>query len=153
MVFSAGFAGNGRRGSPDAGPPRRGRVLDRHESRRSQLSRRLQLRARPYATFSTTLEDGYPTPGGVALVSQSGAYGSHLSLLARKRNIDIRYWVTTGNEVDVTVPEVLGWMAEQDDVSVIMAHAEGVTDRDALLRALATARAPREARWWSRRWA
>ena len=94
-----------------------------------------------YATFSTTLEDGYPTPGRVALVSQSGAYGSHLSLLARKRNIDIRYWVTTGNEVDVSVPEVLGWLAEQDDVSVIMAHAEGVTDRDALLGALATARA------------
>ena len=94
-----------------------------------------------FATFSSTLEDGFPTPGGVALVSQSGAYGSHLSLLARKRNIDIRYWVTTGNEVDVSVPEVLGWLAEQDDVSVIMAHAEGVTDRDALLRALRTARA------------
>ena len=94
-----------------------------------------------YATFSTTLEDGYPTPGRVALVSQSGAYGSHLSLLARKRNIDIRYWVTTGNEADVSVPEVLGWLAEQDDVAVIMAHAEGITDRDALLGALATARA------------
>ena len=97
-----------------------------------------------FATFSTTLEDGFPAPGGVALVSQSGAYGSHLSLLARKRNIDIRYWVTTGNEADVSVPEVLGWLAEQDDVSVIMAHAEGITDRDALLRALGTARARRK---------
>ena len=97
-----------------------------------------------FATFSTTLEDGYPEPGGVALVSQSGAYGSHLSLLARKRNIDIRYWVTTGNEADVSVPEVLGWLAEQDDVSVIMAHAEGITDRDALVGALGTARARRK---------
>ena len=97
-----------------------------------------------FATFSTTLEDGFPTPGRVALISQSGAYGSHLSLLARKRNIDIRYWVTTGNEADVSVPEVLGWLAEQDDVSVIMAHAEGITDRDALVRALGTARARRK---------
>ena len=97
-----------------------------------------------FATFSTTLEDGFPAPGGVGLVSQSGAYGSHLSLLARKRNIDIRYWVTTGNEVDVSVPEVLGWLAEQDDVSVIMAHAEGITDRRALVRALGTARARRK---------
>ena len=97
-----------------------------------------------FATFSTTLEDGFPAPGGVALVSQSGAYGSHLSLLARKRNIDIRYWVTTGNEADVSVPEVLGWLAEQDDVSVIMAHAEGITDRRALVRALGTARARRK---------
>ena len=98
-----------------------------------------------FATFSTTLEDGFPAPGGVALVSQSGAYGSHLSLLARKRNIDVRYWVTTGNEADVSVPEVLGWLAEQDDVSVIMAHAEGIADRDALVRALGTARARRKA--------
>ena len=97
-----------------------------------------------FATFSTTLEDGFPAPGGVALVSQSGAYGSHLSLLARKRNIDIRYWVTTGNEADVSVPEVLGWLAEQDDVSVIMAHAEGITDREALVHALGTARARRK---------
>ena len=98
-----------------------------------------------FATFSTTLEDGFPAPGGVALVSQSGAYGSHLSLLARKRNINVRYWVTTGNEADVSVPEVLGWLAEQDDVSVIMAHAEGIADRDALVRALGTARARRKA--------
>ena len=97
-----------------------------------------------FATFSTTLEDGFPAPGGVALVSQSGAYGSHLSLLARKRNIDVRYWVTTGNEADVSVPEVLEWLAEQDDVSVIMAHAEGITDRDALVHALGTARARRK---------
>jgi len=97
-----------------------------------------------FATFSTTLEDGFPAPGGVALVSQSGAYGSHLSLLARKRNIDIRYWVTTGNEADVSVPEVLGWLAQQDDVNVIMAHAEGITDRDALVHALETARARRK---------
>ena len=97
-----------------------------------------------FATFSTTLEDGFPSPGGAALVSQSGAYGSHLSLLARKRNIAVRYWVTTGNEADVSVPEALGWLAEQDDVSVIMAHAEGITDRDALVRALETARARRK---------
>ena len=97
-----------------------------------------------FATFSTTLEDGFPSPGGAALVSQSGAYGSHLSLLARKRNIAVRYWVTTGNEADVSVPEALGWLAEQDDVSVIMAHAEGITDRDALVRALETARGRRK---------
>ncbi len=97
-----------------------------------------------FATFSTTLEDGFPAPGGAALVSQSGAYGSHLSLLARKRNVAVRYWVTTGNEADVSVPEALGWLAEQDDVSVIMAHAEGITDRDALVRALETARARRK---------
>ena len=144
LVFSAGFAEMGAEGR---------RLQDRLGEIAAASGMRIvgpnclgvynsELGA--FATFSTTLEDGYPTPGGVALVSQSGAYGSHLSLLARKRNIDIRYWVTTGNEVDVSVPEVLGWLAEQDDVSVIMAHAEGITDRDALLRALRTANARRK---------
>ena len=144
VIYSAGFAEMGAEGR-------------RQQRRLGEIAARTGLRiVGPnclgvynseiglFATFSTTLEDGFPAPGGVALVSQSGAYGSHLSLLARKRNIDIRYWVTTGNEVDVSVPEVLGWLAEQDDVSVIMAHAEGISDRDALLRALGTARARRK---------
>ncbi len=141
VVFSAGFAEMGAEGR---------RLQERLGATAAATGMRIvgpnclgvynsELGAFP--TFSTTLEDGFPAPGRVALVSQSGAYGSHLSLLARKRNIDIRYWVTTGNEVDVSVPEVLGWLAEQDDVSVIMAHAEGISDRDALLHALRTARA------------
>ena len=144
VIYSAGFAEMGTEGR-------------RHQRRLTAIAAETGLRiVGPnclgvynselgfFATFSTTLEDGFPAPGGVALVSQSGAYGSHLSLLARKRNIDIRYWVTTGNEADVSVPEVLGWLAEQDDVSVIMAHAEGIRDRDALLRAFETARARRK---------
>ena len=97
-----------------------------------------------FATFTTTLEDGFPQAGRVGLVSQSGAYGSHLSLLARQRRIGIRYWITTGNEADVGVPESLEWLAEQPDVSVIVAYAEGITDRDTLLRALGKARANRK---------
>ena len=144
VIYSAGFAEMGTEGR-------------RHQRRLTDIAAETGLRiVGPnclgvynsetgfFATFSTTLEDGFPAPGGVALVSQSGAYGSHLSLLARKRNIDIRYWVTTGNEADVSVPEVLGWLAQQDDVDVIMAHAEGITDRDALVHALETARARRK---------
>lgn len=144
VVFSAGFAETGAEGR-------------RRQRRLGDVAAETGLRVLGpnclgvynseiglFATFSTTLEDGFPSPGGAALVSQSGAYGSHLSLLARKRNIAVRYWVTTGNEADVSVPEALGWLAEQDDVSVIMAHAEGITDRDALVRALETARARRK---------
>lgn len=98
-----------------------------------------------FATFSTTLEDGYPTPGSVGLVSQSGAYGSHLSLLARKRGLGVRYWVTTGNEADISVPEVIGWMVTQPEISVIVAYAEGIANGDMLLDALERARAQRKA--------
>ena len=93
-----------------------------------------------FGTFTSTLEDGRPTPGRVGLVSQSGAYGSHLSLVATRRGIGIRFWVTTGNECDVDVAETIGWLAKQPDISVIVAYAEGVRDRDRLFASLALAR-------------
>ena len=97
-----------------------------------------------YATFTTTLEAAHPVPGGVGLVSQSGAYGSHLSLLATRRRIGIRFLVTTGNECDVDVAETIGWLARHPDISVIVAYVEGVTDRDRLLASLALAREHRK---------
>ncbi len=97
-----------------------------------------------YATFTTTLEAAHPVPGGVGLVSQSGAYGSHLSLLATRRRIGIRFFVTTGNECDVDVAETIGWFARHPDISVIVAYIEGVSDRDRLLASLALAREHRK---------
>ena len=93
-----------------------------------------------FGTFTSTLEAASPTPGRVGLVSQSGAYGSHLSLVATLRGIGIRFWVTTGNECDVDVAETIGWLASHPDISVIVAYAEGVRNRDRLFASLALAR-------------
>ena len=92
-----------------------------------------------FGTFTSTFEAGRPEPGRVALVTQSGAYGSHLSLLATLRGIGIRYMVTTGNECDVDVAETIGWLAMQPEVSVIVAYAEGVRNRERLFTSLRTA--------------
>ena len=94
-----------------------------------------------FATFTTTIDVQRPKPGSVAIVSQSGAYGSHLGLLARRRRIDVGLWVTTGNECDVTVPECIEWMAARPEIDVVAAYAEGVKDGDALLASLDAARA------------
>lgn len=94
-----------------------------------------------FATFTTTIDVQRPKPGSVAIVSQSGAYGSHLGLLARRRRIDVGLWVTTGNECDVTVPECIEWMAARPEIAVVAAYAEGVKDGDALLASLDAARA------------
>ena len=93
------------------------------------------------ATFTTTVDLQRPRPGPVAIVSQSGAYGSHLGLLARRRRIDVGLWITTGNECDVTVPECIEWMAARPEIAVVAAYAEGVKDGDALLASLDAARA------------
>ena len=97
-----------------------------------------------YAIFSSSLENGWPVPGRVGIASQSGAYGTHLFAIARNRGIGTPICVTTGNEGDVTIGDVIGWMAEDPDTDVIAAYAEGIRESDSLLAALAAARAARK---------
>lgn len=97
-----------------------------------------------FATFTQTIERVTPKPGGLAIASQSGAYGSHIFYLAQQRGLDISYWVTTGNEADVHVAEVIKMLAEKDDVETIAAYVESVKDGDMLVEALETARAARK---------
>ena len=95
-------------------------------------------------TFSSAFDEELPTGGNVAVVSQSGAYGGHLAYLCRRRGIEVGYWVSTGNEAGTDVAECIHWLALQDDVSVILAYAEGVQDADRLRAALAAAHAHRK---------
>lgn len=97
-----------------------------------------------FGTFTQSLDKEMPTPGPLGIVSQSGAYGSHIAYLARQRGMGINYWITTGNEADVDVSECLEWMAGQDDVKVIMAYVEGIRDGERFRRALALARRNRK---------
>jgi len=97
-----------------------------------------------YPIFSASFEGGWPLPGRVAIASQSGAYGTHLFAIARNRRIGTPLCVTTGNEADVTLAEVIGWMAEDPDTDVIAAYSEGIRDGTRLLAALETARVARK---------
>lgn len=98
-----------------------------------------------YGTFSAMLDSGLVTPGPIGIVSQSGAYGSHLMHLARLRGLGMRYMITTGNECDIDVAEALRWTVDQPDINVVMAYAEGIRDRDSFIAALEAARERRKA--------
>ncbi len=97
-----------------------------------------------YATFTTTVERVQPKPGGLAIASQSGAYGSHIFYLAAARGLDMSYWLTTGNECDVHVAEAIKLLAEKEDVHTICAYAESIKDGDVLIEGLEIARANRK---------
>ena len=96
--------------------------------------------SRFYGSFTTTLDRGIPSEGKLSIVSQSGAFGSHLYYLARQRGLGMRSWITTGNEADVTVAECLEHLAQDPGTKVIMAYAEGFRDGDRLVAALEEAR-------------
>ena len=97
-----------------------------------------------YPTFSAALETGFPLPGRIGIASQSGAYGTHVFATARGRGLGTPLCITTGNESDVTVGEVIGWLAEDPDTDVIAAYAEGIREAASFLAALDAARAARK---------
>jgi len=102
-----------------------------------------------YPIFSSSLENGFPPQpkpgsGTVGIASQSGAYGTHVFAVARNRGIATPICVTTGNEADVTIGDVIGWMAEDPGTDVIAAYAEGIRESGSLLAALDAARRARK---------
>ncbi len=97
-----------------------------------------------FPIFSSSFENGWPRPGRIGIASQSGAYGTHVFAVARERGLGTPICVTTGNEADVTVADLIGWLVEDEETDVIAAYIEGVRDGDALCTALAEARAARK---------
>lgn len=145
IVFSAGFAEADEQGRA-------------HQEELSQIAKASGMRVLGpnclgvfnstlgyYGTFSAILDREFVKPGPVAVVSQSGAYGSHIAHLARERGLGISHWITTGNECDVDVAEALAWTVEQSSVNVVMAYAEGVRNGAAFIAALERARKLRKA--------
>lgn len=140
IVFSSGFAEVGGEGAD-------------WQSEIIALSRRTGMRilgpntlglfnfdASFFPTFSSTLDAGVTKPGPLAIITQSGAYGSHLYAVARGMGIGVHAVITTGNESDVDVAECIAWAAGQENVRVIAAYSEGVKDGPRLLRSLELAR-------------
>lgn len=100
----------------------------------------MNTHARFYGTFASALEEGVPTPGRIAVASQSGGYGGYLMKHLFRRGLGISQWVTTGNEADVDIGDALWWMAGQEETDVLLAYIEGLRDADKLIAALDRAR-------------
>jgi acyl-CoA synthetase (NDP forming) len=143
MVFSSGFAETGAEGTA---------MQDEVTAIARETGVRVigpnclgafNAETRFYPTFTSTIDRATPQPGGISIASQSGAYGSHIYMASHMRGLGIRYWLTTGNEADVHVAEVIKLLAEHDDVHTIMAYAESIKDGPMLVEALEVARANR----------
>lgn len=91
-------------------------------------------------TFSSALQDAIPVGGRVGMVTQSGAYGTHLLNMAHGRRIGVGTWISTGNEADITVAECLLHLVESDEIDVVGCYMEAVNDPARFIRALERAR-------------
>lgn len=93
-----------------------------------------------YGTFTGAPEMREHPAGPTGIITQSGAFGAHVFVVSQMRGIRSSCWVTTGNEVDIDVAEVIEYYAQSPDIKVIMAYAEGMKDAARIERALAMAR-------------
>ncbi len=93
---------------------------------------------RAIATFSQFGAGDVPA-GPVAFVTQSGAFGSAIATLARRRHLGLGYFVNTGNECDATVVEIMDEVLADPRIRVGCSYIEGFKDGAGLLALAARA--------------
>jgi acyl-CoA synthetase (NDP forming) len=82
---------------------------------------------RVIATFGQ-FADGDTPPGPVGFVTQSGAFGTAIAALARRRALGLGYFVNTGNEGDVTFAQVMREVLADPRIKVGAGYIEGLKD-------------------------
>ena len=140
VLFSSGFAEVG-----DDGQQQQDKLL---EIARASGLRLLgpnclglfSIKERLGASFSTSLASMWPPAGDTAIVAQSGAFGSHVYVMARDRGLGLSYWCATGNEADVDVADCIAFCARDPSTRGILSYMEGCKDGDKLRAALELAR-------------
>ncbi len=96
---------------------------------------------RSFLTFMSGISGEVPagSQSRIGLASQSGGYGAHILKLAEQRGLAVTEMVTTGNEADVEIGEVIHWMAESPEIDEIVGYIEGVRNKESLIDGLAAA--------------
>jgi acyl-CoA synthetase (NDP forming) len=70
--------------------------------------------------------DDEPLHGGVAFISQSGTYGGNLARIAKTKGFGLSAFISLGNQADVTVAELIDYLAGDPETKVIVLYLEGV---------------------------
>ncbi len=77
-------------------------------------------------------EDKLPPPQGasdpLAMISQSGAFA--IARLSHWTDVRPRYVITTGNQLDVTIGDLLSGLAHEDGLEVFAVYVEGFKPQD-----------------------
>lgn len=87
---------------------------------------------RVIATFGQ-FADGDTPPGPVGFVTQSGAFGTAIAALARRRALGLGYFVNTGNEGDVTFAQVMREVLADPRIKVGAGYIEGLREGAGLI--------------------
>lgn len=90
------------------------------------------------ARLGMTFSPSFPhdlRPGPIGIATQGGGLGRNI-MQAMTRGIGVAMWSSSGNEVDLQVADFIDYMADADDIRVIVTLIEGIKDGARLVRAL-----------------
>ena len=69
-----------------------------------------------------------PAAGNISFISQSGNLGTQMLYWADHEGLGICRFVGSGNEADLTLPEYLAWLGQDEATRVILLYVEGIRD-------------------------
>lgn len=75
-------------------------------------------------------------PGGIAIITQSGALGLSMIGKTAVESLGLSAIVSVGNKADIDESELLDYLAEQDETKAILLYVEGVRRGERLLKSL-----------------
>lgn len=88
---------------------------------------------RVWAAFGSIAEETEIRAGGVSCAFQSGGFGYAIVNLAEAQGLGFRHCISTGNETDVTTPELIDGLLDDQGTDLVFALMEGTPDARRLL--------------------
>jgi len=88
----------------------------------------MNLSGRVFAGFGTLFSLNELTEGPVSVVTQSGAFGSAVINVASELGVGLRYFVSTGNEADLSVLDFIDFCLADTGTRLIATYIEAVRD-------------------------
>jgi acyl-CoA synthetase (NDP forming) len=93
----------------------------------------LSLQSRVYAAFGSVADETEFRLGSVSCAFQSGGFGYAVVNLAEAQGVGFRICVSSGNETDIDMPQLLSAFLEDAGTSLVFAYLEGTPDARRLL--------------------
>lgn len=95
----------------------------------------VNLHTRAYAAFGSLTRPPQLRPGPVSVVLQSASFGMSIVVQCDAGGVGFRHVVTSGNEADITTPELIDAYVDDPGTKAILAYIEGVRDGRAFMAA------------------
>jgi len=81
-----------------------------------------------YAAWGSLTRPPRLAPGPVSVVVQSASFGMSIVIQCAQAGVGFRYAITSGNEADISAPEIIDAYVDDPETKIILSYLEGVND-------------------------